>query len=91
MKHSITVSYATPERQIELPLDVEPSCTVAMAIKRSGILETFPAIDLANAVVGIHSRKVALDDLVQNQDRVEIYRSLEIDPKLARRLRVKTR
>ena len=87
MAIEISVAYATPERQIEIPLQVEESCTVAIAIRRSGILEQFPEIDLSTAVVGVFSRKVILDALVKAGDRVEIYRPLQIDPKEARRLR----
>ena len=86
---NITVCYATPERQVELPLTVEESCTVALAIKRSGILQQFPEIEMASAVVGIFSKKVALDANLHAGDRVEIYRPLTIDPKQARRLRAK--
>jgi len=89
MAIDITVSYATPDQQVEIPLQVEESCTVALAIQRSGILEQFPEIRLADVSVGIHSRKVLLDSLLQEDDRVEIYRPLLIDPKQARRLRIK--
>lgn len=89
MAIDIFVAYATPKRQVEIPLTVEESCTVAMAIRRSGILEQFPEIDLARAVVGIYSKKTALDALLNAGDRIEIYRPLQIDPKEARRLRVK--
>ena len=89
MAVNITVAYAKPDRQVEIPLQVEESCTVALAIQRSGILEQFPEIRLADVGVGIHSRKVSLDSLIQEDDRVEIYRPLKIDPKQARRLRIK--
>jgi len=87
MAVKITVAYATPEQQVEIPLQVEESCTVAIAIQRSGLLEQFPEIRLAEADVGIHSRKVRLDSLLQQDDRIEIYRPLQIDPKQARLLR----
>ncbi len=87
MAINITVAYATPDRQIEIPLVVEESCTVALAIQRSGIFQQFPEIRLVDARVGIHSRKVSLDTLVREEDRVEIYRPLQIDPKQARHLR----
>ena len=80
----IMVAYATPQRQIEIPIQVEESCTVALAIQRSGLLQQFPEIQLSEAVVGMDSRRVKLDDLVQNNGRVEIYRPLIIDPKEAR-------
>lgn len=86
---NIKVAYATPKKQIEIPLLIEESCTIAMAIRRSGILIQFPEIDLANISVGIYSKKAKLDDILFNGDRVEIYRPLLIDPKQARMLRAK--
>lgn len=84
---NVRVSYATPESQVELPIQVEPSCTVAMAIRRSGILHQFPKIELGKVSVGINAKKVALDSRLHDGDRIEIYRSLLIDPKEARRRR----
>ena len=83
----ITVSYATPNKQVEIPLSVEENCLVALAIRRSGILQRFPDINLADAQVGIFGKKVKLDDSLLGEDRIEIYRPLQVDPKQARRLR----
>lgn len=83
----ILVAYATPDKQLEIPLEVEENCTVALAIQRSGILPLFPEIKLGEASVGIYSKKVALDTGLREGDRIEIYRPLKIDPKQARLLR----
>lgn len=83
----ITVAYAGEKEQVEIPLCVEPNCTVAVAIRRSGVLVQFPEIRLSEACVGVFSRLVALDELLHPGDRVEIYRPLKIDPKQARLLR----
>lgn len=83
-KINISVAFATPEQQVELPLQVEKSCTIAIAIKRSGILELFPQIDFAQNKVGIYGKLAKLDALMQEGDRVEIYRPLILDPKAAR-------
>lgn len=82
---SITVAYATPEKQVQIALDVDESCTVELAIKRSKIIEQFPEIKLAGIAVGIFSQRVKLDSNLQAGDRIEIYRPLTIDPKDARR------
>ena len=86
---SVIVAYATPDQQLEIPLEVEESCTVVIAIKRSGILKRFPEINLAEVQVGIFSKRVTLDANLRDGDRVEIYRPLVIDPKQARLLRAK--
>ncbi|WP_100623194.1 RnfH family protein [Candidatus Coxiella mudrowiae] len=83
----ISICYATPKKQVEIPLEVEENCTVAIAIKRSGILKQFPEINLAQVCVGIYSKRTTLDGNVGDGDRIEIYRSLLIDPKQARLLR----
>lgn len=85
----ITVAYAKLDKQVEIPLEVDANCTVALAIQRSGILQYFPEICYPNVTVGIHSRVVSLDAPLNPGDRVEIYRSLKIDPKEARHSRVK--
>lgn len=85
----IIVVYATPQQQVEIPLTVEESCTVALAIKRSGILQRFPEIKFSSIKVGIFSKRVALDASLHEGDRIEIYRPLILDPKQARTLRAK--
>jgi uncharacterized protein len=46
-----------------------------------------PDLDLREAAVGIWGRKARLEQLVRDGDRVEVYRPLKVDPKLARRER----
>ena len=46
-------------------------------------------IDLTKNKIGIFSKFIQPDTLVQPKDRIEIYRPLIIDPKDARRLRAK--
>lgn len=87
----ICVAYATLAQQLEISLSVTASCTVALAIRRSGILQQFSEIRLEDALVGIHGKRVALDALVRAGDRIEIYRPLVIDPKQARLLRAQRR
>lgn len=84
---SVTIAYATPEKQVEIPLQVEPSCTVALAIKRSGILQQFKQIPYPDIQVGIFSRRVSLDASISDGDRIEIYRPLILTPMQARRKR----
>ena len=84
----IEVAYAEPDRQflrrVELPL----GATVADAILASGLEAAF-AIDVSNLAAGIWSKPVARDAPLGDGDRVEIYRSLTVDPKEARRRRAK--
>jgi uncharacterized protein len=84
---TVEVAYALPERQSLLTVAVNRTSTVQQVIELSGILQQYPQIDLAGQKVGIWSRPVKLDDIVQSGDRIEIYRPLIADPKDLRRRR----
>jgi len=81
----VEVAYALRERQLLVAVGVEEGATIEEAIRRSGILEAFPEIDLRRAKVGIFGRPAALDERMRDGDRVEIYRPLIADPKEVRR------
>lgn len=83
----VEVAYALPAQQVILPVKAEAGITVEDAIKRSGILERFPEIQLAQAKVGIFSKLTKMDTVLRDKDRVEIYRPLIADPKEVRRKR----
>ncbi len=88
----VEVCYATPERQILLSLTVPAGTSIRQAIERSGMVGQHPEIDLSTQSVGIFGKIQALDTPVAEGDRIEIYRALTVDPKLARQRRVaKTR
>lgn len=84
---NIEVAFALPNRQTLLSIQVPVDVTVAQAIELSGILRSYPMIDLAVNKVGIWSRPVKLTDKVSSGDRIEIYRPLIADPKDMRRRR----
>jgi putative ubiquitin-RnfH superfamily antitoxin RatB of RatAB toxin-antitoxin module len=83
----VEVAYATPERQVILAVRLAAGSNVAEAIEQSGIRAEFPGMEINPAAVGIFSRKVAMDHLLREGDRVEIYRPLIADPKESRRKR----
>jgi len=83
----VEVAYAKPEVQVILSLDVPAGTTVKQAIEKSGILQQFSEIDLANNAVGVFGKIASLDDVLTQKDRVEIYRALIADPKESRRKR----
>lgn len=68
-------------------LQLEDGATVAIALETSGILTLYP--DLSAYSLGIFSKPAAMDTLLSNGDRVEIYRPLQCDPKTRRRIRAK--
>lgn len=85
----VEVAYATPEQQTILVVQIKENTTIEDAIIHSGILQIFPEIDLTRQKVGVFSKQKAATDLMQENDRIEIYRPLLMDPKEARKKRAK--
>jgi len=83
----VEVTYALPEEQVLISLDVDQGTTAEQAVKLSGVLEKFPEIDLANNKLGIFGKAVKAGEVLRDKDRVEIYRPLIADPKESRRKR----
>lgn len=82
---TVEVSYALPTEQRILSVEVPEDCVVEEAIKRSGILEHYPQIDLSTDKCGIFGKMCKLNAGLHNKDRIEIYRKLIADPKESRR------
>ncbi|CAI0889886.1 RnfH family protein [Serratia fonticola] len=83
----VEVVYALPERQYVRQVKLAAGSNVEQAILASGLLELRSDIDLASNKVGIYSRPAKLSDVLNDGDRVEIYRPLIADPKELRRQR----
>jgi putative ubiquitin-RnfH superfamily antitoxin RatB of RatAB toxin-antitoxin module len=77
----IGIAYALPHRQVWINVEMPDGATIQDAIERSGILKQFPEINLEQQKVGIFSKISKLDTVLNDGDRVEIYRSLTRDPK----------
>lgn len=85
---SISVVYSPePRETCEIALKIPSGATVREAIKASGLQARFPELSLESGSVGVWGRKVPLDQALQDRDRVEIWRPLTVDPKVARRER----
>lgn len=83
----VEVAFATPQKQLIIPLKVAPGTTAEQAVQASGILQKFPEIDLAQNKLGIFGKLIRNDLELREHDRVEIYRALIADPKEVRRQR----
>ena len=83
----VEVTYATPQKQLIIPVNVNEGITVSEAIELSGIKKEFPEINLNSDPVGIFGKHTTLDHVLREKDRVEIYRPLIADPKEIRRQR----
>jgi len=86
----VCLVYSPAPRQVrEWTLELAVGATVAQALAECGIFEEFPSLRDARLVMGIWGRKTSLGHTLHDTDRVEIYRGLQVDPKVARRERFK--
>lgn len=76
------------QKILHLQLTLPVGSTIADAIDKSGVLQSHPEIN--HLAIGIFGKLVPLTHVVKSGDRIEIYRSLSIDPKEKRRQRAKT-
>ncbi|TEU19370.1 MAG: RnfH family protein [Gammaproteobacteria bacterium] len=83
----VEVAYALEKKQTLLELEVDKGTTLKQAIERSGIIDTYPQIDLSKDKTGIFGKIAKLDTVLREKDRVEIYRPLIADPKQVRKER----
>lgn len=84
----VWVVYAPQARQAqEVALNLPEASTAIDALRHSGLLQRFPQIDAPDVLVGVWGRMVNLDHPLREWDRVEVYRPLRVDPKVARRER----
>lgn len=86
---AVEVVYATPEKQRLLRLSVPYGTSMREAAVRSGIAAQFPGLDLAEAPMGVFGKLVAKPEarVLEDGERVEIYRPLIADPKEVRKQR----
>jgi putative ubiquitin-RnfH superfamily antitoxin RatB of RatAB toxin-antitoxin module len=83
----VQVCYAKSAMPIVRDLRVPTGTTVQSAIEQSGVVLDAPEIELTTCRVGIYGKLKALDTVLREHDRVEIYRPLVADPKESRRKR----
>lgn len=86
---AVEVVYAMPDKQKLLRLSVPAGTTVREAAMLSGMHSHFPELDLAHSPLGIFGKAVAKPEerVLQEGERVEIYRPLIADPKEVRKQR----
>lgn len=85
----VEVVYCAAPGQVDLSiLSLPADATVAAALQASGVLQRH-GLPLEGLAVGVWFKQRALDSVLRDRDRVEVYRPLTVDPKEARRLRYK--
>lgn len=78
-----------PREVLSLELDVPAGSRVLDVIKASGWLAQHEALTPLPSV-GVWGRKCPPEQVLEPGDRIEIYRPLRVDPKVARRERFAT-
>lgn len=77
----VTLAWSPGPRNVrEVQLELAQGSTVADAVAAGGIA-------LEGMTPGVWGRKAALTQVLRDRDRVELYRPLKVDPKVARRER----
>jgi uncharacterized protein len=85
---NVCVAYSPSAREVhEIALILVAGSSVADAIGASGLTLRFCELASNPPTVGVWNRKAQMSQLLQDQDRVEVYRALKVDPKVARRQR----
>ena len=83
-----------PRRVFEQTLAMEEPCSVDRALKASKLFQKFPELEseltAGKLSLGVWGKKVNIETALADSDRIEIYRPLVVDPKLARRRRFAT-
>jgi putative ubiquitin-RnfH superfamily antitoxin RatB of RatAB toxin-antitoxin module len=75
---------------VQTALTVAPGTTVSQALRASGLPVRHPELQAETLVLGIWGVACGPDAVLRDQDRIEVYRALPVDPKEARRLRYRS-
>ena len=87
----VEIAFALPEQQEIVELRVRKGTTASELFEQSGLQRKFYGIDFSELRLGVFSRPLdgverplPTEYVLEENDRVEIYRPLEMDPKQAR-------
>lgn len=83
----IEIVHAEPQRSVVKSFSLPPGALIADALRLAAADQEFFGIDLSGAAVGIFGKLAHREQPLKDGDRLEIYRPLAEEPKLARRKR----
>lgn len=84
----VKLAVSLPGRSRMMTLELKSGATIADAIAASKIADAYPELDIAELEVGVWGKVKTRETVLQDGDRVEVYRPLMVEPKEARRRRV---
>ena len=88
---TIEIIYALPDQQTLLSLSVGEGTTVAAVLDRPELVAAHPDLVWREHRIGVFGKLVDADHVLDDGDRIEIYRPLIADPKTSRQARVEKR
>jgi uncharacterized protein len=87
-KPEVCVVLSTGPRHLQVVvLEWQPTLTATEAVRLSALLEPLPQAAVDVLALGIWGKKASGSQILRPGDRVELYRPLKVDPKVARRER----
>jgi sulfur carrier protein len=88
---SVTVCFSGAARScVECLVQLPQGSCIADAIRASQLLAGLPDAEVDTLLTGVWGRKLPPNHLLREGDRVELYRPLKVDPKVARRERFRS-
>ena len=84
----IEIVYAQPHCSVVKSLNLPAGAIIADALSLVASDPDFRGVDLTGSAVGIFGKVARRDQQLKDGDRIEIYRPLVEEPKLARRKRL---
>jgi putative ubiquitin-RnfH superfamily antitoxin RatB of RatAB toxin-antitoxin module len=85
----VEIVYAETRRAVVKTLKLPRGASLAQAVSQAAQDADLRALDLGRVPLGIFGRIAQRDQVLQDGDRIEIYRPLAEDPKTARRKRAR--
>ena len=84
----VLLIYSPAPRQVrEWTLELAPGTSAAQALACCDVFKEFPDLQLLPLTLGVWGKRASLNQILHENDRLEIYRALRVDPKIARRER----
>jgi putative ubiquitin-RnfH superfamily antitoxin RatB of RatAB toxin-antitoxin module len=89
MKIRVEVVYALADVQTVIEVELEPGAQVGDALAAASLRDPVFGSTPSALRIGIWGAAASPESVLQDRDRVEIYRELQADPKQARRQRAR--
>lgn len=88
--HVVVAYSGAPQQVLEVEITLPAGAKLADALAAAGLVAESAACASGELQAGIWGRAASLQKLLHDGDRVEVYRKLRVDPKVARRERFAT-